>query len=91
MSGQDNLKARRTLTVGGKNYEYYSLPAAQDAGIADMSRLPFSLKVLVEHMLRHEDGRTVAVKEAELGSCVVDEIKKNRKKCQLKTQSNNSN
>ena len=65
MDGQDNLKTRRTLTVGGKNYEYYSLPAAQDAGIADMSRLPFSLKVLVENMLRHEDGRTVEVSDIE--------------------------
>ncbi len=65
MSGQDNLKTRRTLTVGGKSYEYYSLPAAQDAGIADMSRLPYSLKVLVENLLRHEDGRAVKVADIE--------------------------
>ena len=65
MSGQDNLKTRRTLTVGGKSYEYYSLPAAQDAGIADMSRLPYSLKVLVENLLRHEDGRAVKVGDIE--------------------------
>ena len=65
MSGQDNLKTRRTLTVGGKNYEYYSLPAAEDAGIGDMSRLPFSLKVLVENLLRHENGRNVKVADIE--------------------------
>jgi aconitate hydratase len=65
VSGQDNLNTRRTLTVGGKNYEYYSLPAAQEAGISDMSRLPYSLKVLVENLLRHEDGRAVKVGDIE--------------------------
>ena len=57
--GQDTLKTRQTLSVGGKAYEYYSLPAAQKAGIGDISRLPFSLKILLENLLRWEDGRTV--------------------------------
>jgi aconitate hydratase len=58
---QDSLKVRQTLTVGGKNYEYFSLEAAAKAGLGDISRLPFSLKVLLENLLRHEDGRTVTV------------------------------
>lgn len=58
MTGQDSLKTRRTLTVDGKECDYYSLQAAADQ-IGDVSRLPFSLKVLLENMLRFEDGRTV--------------------------------
>jgi aconitate hydratase len=60
-SGHDSLKVRRTLNVGGKSYDYFSLPAATEAGIGDVSRLPFSLKVLLENLLRWEDGRTVTV------------------------------
>jgi aconitate hydratase len=59
--GQDSLKTRRTMKVGAKTYHYYSLKAAENAGIGDISRLPFSLKVLLENLLRHEDGRTVTV------------------------------
>ena len=60
-SGQDTLKARRTLNVGGTSYDYFSIEAAQQAGIGDISRLPYSLKVLIENLLRYEDGRTVTV------------------------------
>jgi len=60
-SGHDSLNARRTLAVGGQNYEYFSLPAAVAAGVGDISRLPYSLKVLLENVLRHVDGRTVTV------------------------------
>jgi len=42
--GQDSLKTRRILTVDGKEYAYYSLPAAAEA-LGDISRLPFSMKV----------------------------------------------
>ncbi|MGO1119888.1 aconitate hydratase AcnA [Rhodovibrionaceae bacterium A322] len=59
--GQDSLNTRRTLTVEGKEYDYFSLPAAEQAGLGDISRLPFSLKVLMENLLRYEDGRTVFV------------------------------
>ncbi|MBF0391113.1 MAG: aconitate hydratase AcnA [Alphaproteobacteria bacterium] len=59
--GQDSLKTRRSLSVDGVGYDYYSLPAAEQAGLGDLSRLPFSLKVLLENLLRHEDGRTVTV------------------------------
>jgi aconitate hydratase len=59
-SHRDSLKARRTLTVGEERYRYYALPAIQAAGY-DMARLPFSLKVLLENLLRHEDGHSVSV------------------------------
>ncbi|MXP66028.1 aconitate hydratase AcnA [Roseomonas sp. M0104] len=64
MIGQDSLKARRSLTVDGKTYHYFSLPEAAKS-IGDVSRLPYSLKVLLENVLRHEDGRAYAVKDAE--------------------------
>ncbi len=55
----DTFRARRTLKVGDQSYEYYSLAAAEAAGLGSVSRLPFSLKVLLENLLRWEDGRTV--------------------------------
>ncbi|MBL6928674.1 MAG: aconitate hydratase AcnA [Rhodospirillales bacterium] len=62
--GQDSLKVRRSLDVAGKSYDYFSIPAAIEAGLGDVSRLPFSLKVLLENLLRYEDGRTVSVDDA---------------------------
>ncbi|MDA0230148.1 MAG: aconitate hydratase AcnA [Proteobacteria bacterium] len=59
--GQDTLKTRRTLTVGGRSYDYFSLAAAESAGLGDISRLPYSLKVLLENLLRFEDGKSVTV------------------------------
>ncbi len=59
--GQDTLKTRRTLKVGNKTYAYYSIKAAEKAGLGDLSRLPYSLKVLLENLLRYEDGRSVTV------------------------------
>ena len=56
----DSFKSRRTLTVGSATYEYYSLPDAEKSGLAGISRLPFSLKVLLENLLRHEDDRSVS-------------------------------
>jgi aconitate hydratase len=49
--GQDSLGSRSTLTVGGKDFAYYDLAKA-----GDVSRLPFSMKVLLENLLRFEDG-----------------------------------
>ena len=60
-SGTDSLKTRRTLAAGGRDYDYFSLEAAAAAGLGDISRLPCSLKVLLENLLRHEDGGTVTV------------------------------
>ena len=59
--GQDSLKTRRMLKVGNKTYAYYSIKAAEKAGLGDLSRLPYSLKVLLENLLRYEDGRSVTV------------------------------
>ena len=61
--GQDTAKTRRTLKVGDKSYAYYSIPAAQAAGLGDFSRLPAALKVVLENMLRFEDGKTVHVED----------------------------
>jgi len=64
VTGQDSLKARRSLSVGSKQYDYFSLEAAASAaGLGDLSRLPFSLKVLLENLLRLENGRTVTVED----------------------------
>ncbi|WP_428546027.1 aconitate hydratase AcnA [Profundibacter sp.] len=59
--GQDSAKTRKTLTVGKQSVDYYSIPAAKAAGLGDFSRLPASLKVVLENMLRFEDGKTVTV------------------------------
>ncbi|GAA5054013.1 aconitate hydratase AcnA [Erythrobacter westpacificensis] len=57
--GSNSLGTRKTLDVNGKTYAYYSLAAASEK-VGDVSRLPFSLKVLLENMLRFEDeGFTV--------------------------------
>jgi len=55
----DSFKCRRTLKVGKKSYDYYSLPVAEKNGLAGIASLPFSMKVLLENLIRHEDGRTV--------------------------------
>ena len=59
--GRDTLKTRRTLKVGNRSYDYFSIKAAEKALDLDLSTLPLSLKVLFENLLRHEDGRTVKV------------------------------
>ena len=56
--GRDSLGVRDTFKVGGKSYAYYSLPKAGEK-LGDVSRLPFSMKVLLENLLRFEDGSTV--------------------------------
>jgi len=56
--GQDSLKTRRTLNAGGKDYDYFSLEAASEQ-LGDISRLPYTLKVLLENLLRYEDGSSV--------------------------------
>jgi aconitate hydratase len=61
--GQDSLKTRRTLDVGGHKYEYFSIPEAART-LGDVSRLPVSLKVLLENVLRFEDGQSYTVDDA---------------------------
>ena len=58
--GQDTSKTRKTLSVGSQSIDYYSIPAAEAAGLGDFSRLPAALKVVLENMLRFEDGKTVS-------------------------------
>ncbi|HDZ80531.1 MAG TPA: aconitate hydratase AcnA [Roseobacter sp.] len=59
--GKDTAKTRKTLTSGSQSIAYYSIPAAQEAGLGDFSNLPAALKVVLENMLRFEDGKTVTV------------------------------
>jgi aconitate hydratase len=57
-TGHDTLKSRKSLTIDGKSYDYFSLPEAAKH-IGDVARLPFSMKVLLENLLRFEDGVSV--------------------------------
>ncbi len=59
MPSLDSFNAKRTIEAGGKTYTYYSLEAAAENGLGDVSRLPASLKVLLENLLRNEDGKAV--------------------------------
>lgn len=59
MSHIDSFKCRKTLTVDGKDYVYYSLTEAEKNGLEGVSKLPFSMKVLLENLLRFEDDRSV--------------------------------
>ena len=59
MPSLDSFKCQNTLKVGAKTYVYYSLPAAEKNGLKGISKLPYSMKVLLENMLRNEDDRTV--------------------------------
>ena len=59
----DSFKCRKTLSVGGAQYTYFDLREAEKNGLEGISRLPFSMKVLLENLLRNEDGRSVT-KEA---------------------------
>ncbi|MRU16418.1 aconitate hydratase AcnA [Roseovarius sp. A21] len=59
--GHDTTKTRKELSVNGKTFAYYSIKAAEDAGLGDFSKLPAALRVVLENMLRFEDGKTVSV------------------------------
>jgi aconitate hydratase len=61
----NSFGARQTLAIGGKTYAYYSLHAAEKNGLSSVSRLPFSLKVIIENMLRNEDGRSTSKADIE--------------------------
>ena len=75
--GQDTAKTRKTLTVGNQSVAYYSIPAAESAGLGDFSRLPAALKVVLENMLRFEDGKTVSVDDIKAFSTWADQGGKN--------------
>ncbi len=59
MASLDSFGCRRTLEVGSAAYDYFSLPEAEKNGLEGISKLPYSMKVLLENLLRHEDGRSV--------------------------------
>ncbi|HVF37085.1 MAG TPA: aconitate hydratase AcnA, partial [Sphingomicrobium sp.] len=73
-TGHDSLKTFSTLEAGGQSYGYYSLDKAA-AALGDLSRLPFSMKVLLENLLRFEDGVTVTRDDLQ---CMVDWQKERR-------------
>ena len=75
--GRDSLKTKKTLTAGGEKYAYYSLAEAAKQ-IGDISRLPFSLKVLLENLLRFEDGRSVTVDDIKAFSAWLKDGKSTR-------------
>ncbi len=59
----NSFGAAAKLRVGGAEYEIYRLAALEQAGIGDISRLPFSTKILLENLLRNEDGKRVSAKD----------------------------
>ncbi len=63
VTSTDTLKTRRTLMVNNTEYDYFSLPAAEEAGLTGLSHLPCSLKILLENLLRHEDNQTVTIED----------------------------
>ena len=65
MASLDSFKSRKKLTVGAKTYEYFSLKAAEKRGLEGISKLPFSMKIVLENLLRNEDGRTVKKEDIE--------------------------
>ncbi|WP_374305479.1 aconitate hydratase AcnA [Methylocella sp.] len=72
MASLDSFKCRKKLTVGRKTYHYYSLKAAEKNGLAGISRLPFSMKILLENLLRFEDGRSVTKEDIEAVAAWLD-------------------
>src|SRR3569833_1092650 len=59
-------RTRQQLSVGEQRYQYHSLPALAQAGFTNVGRLPFSIRILLENLLRHEDG--VAVKKTDIAA-----------------------
>ena len=58
----DSFKARKTLSVGSQTFDYFSLSALSDQGF-DLAKMPFSMKIFLENLLRHEDGETVTAED----------------------------
>jgi aconitate hydratase len=65
MTSLDSFQTKRELNVNGNQYHYYSLPALEAAGVNNVSSLPYSLKILLENLLRHEDKNTVTREDIE--------------------------
>ncbi|WP_338550142.1 aconitate hydratase AcnA [Roseovarius phycicola] len=75
--GHDTAKTRKTLKVGDQTVAYYSIAAAEAAGLGDFSKLPAALRVVLENMLRFEDGKTVSTDDIKAFSEWADKGGKN--------------
>ncbi|WP_288939630.1 aconitate hydratase AcnA [uncultured Roseovarius sp.] len=75
--GHDTAKTRKELSVNGKTFAYYSIEAAEKAGLGDFSKLPAALRVVLENMLRFEDGKTVSTDDIKAFSEWADKGGKN--------------
>ena len=64
VTGHDSMGLRKAISVDSRDYDYFSLPEAAKR-LGNIDRLPFSLKVLLENLLRYEDGRTVTAEDAQ--------------------------
>ena len=71
MTQSNSFGAASTLTVGGSQYKYYALEALQKRGV-NISRIPYSIKILLENLLRSEDGATVKASDIEYVAAVED-------------------
>jgi aconitate hydratase len=65
MADVNSFGTRTALAAGGRNYQIFSLPTLQRAGFPEIERLPYSMKILLENLLRHEDGRFVKQADVE--------------------------
>ncbi len=65
MENKNSFGSAHTLSVGGTGYQIYRLDALERSGVAKLDRLPFSIKILIENLLRFEDGRTVRAADVE--------------------------
>jgi len=74
----DSFKSRKTLKVGKREYVYYDLAEAEKHGLPGISKLPYSLKVLLENLLRFEDGRTVTADDIRAVAAWVDTRRSDR-------------
>ncbi|MDH7798215.1 MULTISPECIES: aconitate hydratase AcnA [unclassified Beijerinckia] len=81
MTSLDSFKCRKKLTVGTKTYHYYSLKDAEKNGLKGVSKLPFSMKVVLENLLRFEDGRTVT--KADIVACAAWASNKGKKEHEI--------
>src|SRR5439155_16694476 len=68
MTSLDSFRCCKPLKVGSKTYAYYSLPSAEKNGLKSISRLPFSMKVPLENLLRNEDGRSITKEDIQAGA-----------------------
>ncbi len=77
----DSFKCRSTLNVNGKDYVYFSLPTAEKNGLAGISKLPYSMKVVLENLLRNEDGRSVT--KADIEACAAWLVNKGKEEAEI--------